>query len=79
VAGGGPGWQVAGINFQVSGLGLRVSGSGIQVQVRVPGLFPATRHLGPPPATRIFKYLSYPYPYPYPFAIVSASILSQGV
>jgi len=52
VAGGGPGWQVAGINFQVSGLDRRVSGSGIQVQVRVPGLFPATRHLGLPPATR---------------------------
>ena len=46
------------------------------------GHLPATRLLGPPPATRndYSLCLSYPYPHPYPhpFSIVSAPILGQG-
>ncbi len=44
VAGGGPGWQVAGIHSQVPGLGHRVSGSGTQVQVQVRGDRLPNRH-----------------------------------
>ena len=39
VAGGSPGWQVAGDTLQVPGLGHRVSGSGVRVQVQEPGDF----------------------------------------
>jgi len=37
VAGGSPGWRVAGIHSRVPGLSTQVSGTGYQVQVRVRG------------------------------------------